>query len=57
MKALNENCDKIEPLDPGFVYSSEKGKYRWYNPVWWNPVSLSFYHSLIFFFLKKTIKP
>jgi len=37
MKALNEDCQKIEPFEPGTVYSSEKGKYRLYNPIWWNP--------------------
>ena len=38
MKALNEDCEKIETFLPGHVYSSKRGLYRWYNPKWWSEV-------------------
>jgi len=31
-------CFRIEVFEPGTVYSSELGKYRWHNPAWLNPV-------------------
>ena len=36
LKALHQDCEKIEPFEPGTGYSSTTGKFRWYTPVWWD---------------------
>ena len=38
LKALHEECEKIEPFEPGTSFSSTNGVARWYNPVWFDEV-------------------
>ncbi|KAG8819516.1 asparagine synthetase [Serendipita sp. 401] len=38
LKALIQDCDKIESFPPGHFYDSTTGKLeRYYNPKWWDP--------------------
>ncbi len=50
MKAINEDCEKVEPFYPGMVYSSVKGLYRWYQPKWWSEVFFTFFFFFLFSF-------
>eukprot|EP01098_Paradermamoeba_levis_P000762 TRINITY_DN1088_c0_g1_i2.p1 TRINITY_DN1088_c0_g1~~TRINITY_DN1088_c0_g1_i2.p1 ORF type:complete len:587 (-),score=216.45 TRINITY_DN1088_c0_g1_i2:90-1763(-) len=37
MKALKDNCSKIQPFPPGFVYTSKSKDFKpWYIPAWYD---------------------